>query len=194
MKKLFSLLLILCLLLVVCPSGAFAKTGVGSGDDLVTGDFGTGFRYVYNKYHAVLFVHGEGALETGDPEPWDAYKGEIRRIVLDEGITSVPAGAFSGCGKLASVVFPRSLETVEEGAFADCGSVSYAMSTGSRSALSKMLKEAGIDAFRAAQVTRVSAKSLAREISNLESDHFLLDFYNFNPDKYTAEELAEMLE
>ncbi len=186
LKKTLALLLALCLIVAVCPVlTAYAETT----GDIVTGDFGDGFHYVYNKYHALLVVHGEGPLVLPDPEPWDEFKGDIRRIILDEGITSVPAGAFSGCERLASVAFPLSLEKVDADAFADCGNVSYLMSTGSRTALRGILKDANIDAFRFAEVTRVNAKSLADEISNLESVGFATDYYYPVADKRTLEQI-----
>ncbi len=191
MKKTLSLLLMLCLLFALCPAAAFAEEIVGENPDVVTGDFGDVFRYVYNKYHAVLFIHGEGPLVTGDQEPWDQYKDKIRRIVLDEGITSVPAGAFSGCKELASVCLPLSMETLDSGAFADCGLVSYVMSTGSRTELGKKLKEANIEAFRCAEVTRTNAKSLADEINNLEAPWFQVDYYYPGVDKRTLEEIKQ---
>lgn len=184
-QKVLSLLLILCLIVAVCPVlTAYAETN----DLIVRDEFGSGFNYVYNKYHALLVIHGEGPLVLPDPQPWDEYEGEIRRIILDEGITSVPAGAFSGCGKLASVVFPTTLETVDPDAFADCNVVSFATTMGSTTALRSLLKDAGIDAFRGAEFTRVSRKSLADEISNLESDDFLTDYYYPIEDKRTLEE------
>ena len=48
MKKTLSLLLMLCLLFALCPAAAFAEEIVGENPDVVTGDFGDDFRYVYN--------------------------------------------------------------------------------------------------------------------------------------------------
>ena len=188
-KKLLSLLLALCLIVAVCPVlTAYAETN----ETVVRGEFGD-FSYVYNKYHALLVIHGDGPLVLPDPQPWEEYEGEIRRIILDEGISSVPAGAFSGCGKLASVVFPTTLETVDPDAFSDCNVVSFATTMGSTTALRSLLKDAGIDAFRGAEFTRVSRKSLADEISNLESDDFLTDYYYPLKDKRTLEQIKEQM-
>ena len=189
-QKSLALLLALCMIVAFCPVlSAYAET---SGD-VVSDTFGDGFRYVYNKFHALLIVHGEGPLVLPDPEPWEDYKGSVRRIIVDEGVTAIPAGAFSGCGKLASVVLPLSLESLDPEAFADCGIVSYVMSTGSTGPLSELLKEAGIKSFRDAAVTRTSAASIADEIDKMESGKAEIDYYYPNPDKRTLEQIKEQM-
>lgn len=195
LKKSLALLLALCLIAAVCPvMTAFADSAEADETEktVVRGDFGDGFHYVYNKYHALLVIHGEGPLVVSDPEPWADYSGDVRRIILDEGITAIPAGAFSGCKKLASVSLPTTFETLDADAFADCGLVSYVMTPGSTTAVRRLLKDANIDAMRCAEVTRVSAKSLADEIANLESDGYLIDYYYPVEDKRTlAEKMYE---
>ncbi len=189
-KKITALLLVFCLIFAICPVlTAYADNDAETDEDLVTGDFGSGFSYVYNKVHDLLIVHGEGPLVMPDPAPWDEYKDEISRVILDEGITSVPAGGFSGLSKLYSVVFPVSLEKLDPDSFADCGTVYYASTTGSTNAVRAILKEAGISALRGPNVTRVSEKSLADEISSLEKPGF--DRYYYSPGEWLPLEVIK---
>ena len=192
MKKIVALLLVFCLIFAICPvmtAYADAETDEKTDEDLVKGDLDGGFSYVYNKCHDLLIVHGEGPLVVPDPAPWDEYKDDISRVILDEGITSVPAGALSGLSKLYSVVFPVSLEKLDPDSFADCGTVYYASTTGSTGNLRAILKEAGISALRGPNVTRVSEKSLAHEISSLEAPGF--DRYYYSPGEWLPLEVIK---
>ena len=76
--------------------------------------------------------------------PWYNYRGKILSIVIEKGVISIGANAFSGgftnlisvsfpeglssigncafcnCSNLASVVLPNSLTAIEMGAFKEC--------------------------------------------------------------------------
>lgn len=70
----------------------------------------------WNLTGGVLTVTGTGAVTLADGElyyPWDALRGDITDVVLEEGITEVGPGAFTLCRKLASVTFPASIEKID---------------------------------------------------------------------------------
>lgn len=70
----------------------------------------------WNLTGGVLTVTGTGAVTLADGElyyPWDALRGDITDVVLEEGITEVGSGAFTLCRKLASVTFPASIEKID---------------------------------------------------------------------------------
>ena len=62
-----------------------------------------------------LTLTGTGAVstETDGRYAWDAYRGDIQTVVLNEGITALDAGAFTLCRKLTQVTFPKTIETVD---------------------------------------------------------------------------------
>ena len=62
-----------------------------------------------------LTLTGTGAVstETDGRYAWDAYRGDIQTVVLNEGITALDAGAFTLCRKLTQVSFPKTIVTVD---------------------------------------------------------------------------------
>lgn len=62
-----------------------------------------------------LTLTGTGAVSTGTDGryAWDAYRGDIQTVVLNEGITALDAGAFTLCRKLTQVSFPKTIVTVD---------------------------------------------------------------------------------
>lgn len=73
----------------------------------------------WNLTGGVLTVTGTGAVTLADGElyyPWDALRGDITDVVLEEGVTEVGPGAFTLCRKLASVTFPASIEKIDANA------------------------------------------------------------------------------
>ena len=155
--RLFALLIALCLLFALLPLQAFAETG----GDIGSGSFGDGFSYVYNACHALLILRGEGALPAfseDDPAPWADEAGQIRRLILEEGITEIPAGAFSACKKLA---FPSSRF------------FTTASTVGDPASLRRLLKDAGVYPT----VTRLTENSLANEITAMEDPGCPVDYY-----------------
>ncbi|MBQ9711674.1 MAG: leucine-rich repeat domain-containing protein, partial [Bacteroidales bacterium] len=53
------------------------------------------------------------------------YLGEVREIILPEGMKTIPDGAFSFFGNLSRVSLPESLEEIGEGAFECCSSLKH---------------------------------------------------------------------
>ncbi|MCR5576720.1 MAG: leucine-rich repeat domain-containing protein [Oscillospiraceae bacterium] len=170
--RLFALLIALCLLFALLPLQAFAE----ADDNLESGSFGDGFSYVYNIYNAFLILRGEGALPSfseDDPAPWADHAAQIRRVILDEGITDIPEGAFSDCVKLNSVVFPTSIEVIEEGAFPCSLYFTVANTVGDTASLRRLLKESGVYPT----VTRLAKGSLINEVKVMENEN-PISYYN----------------
>ena len=81
----------------------------------------------------VLTISGTGSMTDYDGEygkttdytristaPWAVHTDRIRRLVLEEGVTSVGRYAFCGLTALATANLPSSLTTIDWGAFQDC--------------------------------------------------------------------------
>lgn len=66
-----------------------------------------------------LTISGTGEL-YGNYVPWENVKSSIKSVKIDEGITSLPGGAFSECKNLESVKFPDSMTEIMYMAFSGC--------------------------------------------------------------------------
>ena len=65
-----------------------------------------------------LTVSGSGGL--GYISDWDDLRGVVVQVALEEGITDIREGAFSGFDTLGAADLPSSLRSVEKGAFSGC--------------------------------------------------------------------------
>ena len=72
-----------------------------------------------------LTISGRGKISdyTDRVAPWGQYHEQINTIVIEEGITSVGDGAFTGCENVFSVSFPNSLKAINWRAFQGCQSL-----------------------------------------------------------------------
>ena len=126
MKKLLSLLLVLCLALSLLPASALAADVIASG---VGRD---GLQWSYTR-DGVLTVSGRGPMRSYQksditmdsnidqrvPTPWVRYASEIRAVVIGEGVTEVGDYTFIDCRELKSVQLPGTLRRVGAYAFSD---------------------------------------------------------------------------
>ena len=71
----------------------------------------------------VLTISGEGAMSTSVDIPWDVYSSAITNIVIEDGVTTIRAAAFSEYSKLTEVTFPNTLTEVGDSAFRKCTSL-----------------------------------------------------------------------
>jgi uncharacterized repeat protein (TIGR02543 family) len=52
--------------------------------------------------------------------PWNKYKGLIKSIIIESGVTSIGKDAFSNCNKLTSITISESVTVIGNSAFSDC--------------------------------------------------------------------------
>ncbi len=71
--------------------------------------------------NGTLTVSGTGAI--GSPAPWAGLEQYLLRVVVEDGITAIPEGAFQGFDRLGSAYLAASLESVGVSAFANCTSL-----------------------------------------------------------------------
>ena len=66
----------------------------------------------------VLTISGTGAMDDYDSmAPWDTYRRNYDRIVVEEGVTSIGMYAFSGLSVIESIILPESLTSIGYAAF-----------------------------------------------------------------------------
>ena len=74
----------------------------------------------------VLTISGTGAIQythSGREYPWGDYADEITAIVVEPGITSIPAYTFEYCENAATITLPETVTSLNLNAFQDCGSL-----------------------------------------------------------------------
>ena len=58
-----------------------------------------------------------------DPSEWYDQRGDITKVVVEEGVKAIGESAFSNCTALTNVTLPEGLETISESAFDSCSSL-----------------------------------------------------------------------
>jgi len=66
-----------------------------------------------------LYIDGTGEI-PGYFVPWAKYRGSIKRLVIEEGVSSIDGWAFFGCSNLADIKFPNSMISIGDLAFGNC--------------------------------------------------------------------------
>ena len=118
--KFVSLAIAVSVLFIMLPAGIVRAESGNCGPGLswsfsggVLTISGSGDMYDYPEH-----LHGP---ESGNElaQPWFHLKPSITSIVINEGVTSIGAGAFWGCNALTSVSIPGSVQRIGFAAFAD---------------------------------------------------------------------------
>ncbi len=119
MKRLLSAVLVLVMAFAIIPLGAVtASAETTSG---TTGDC------TWTLVDGVLTISGEGSIGEHCEDgwwysfPWETYQREIKKIIIEEGVTRITPVAFWGCSNLMDVYIADSVVRIEEKAFSDCG-------------------------------------------------------------------------
>ncbi len=112
MKKLLSVLLAVCLMVVVVPLGTFTFTASAATSG-ITGDC------TWSLDGTVLTISGNGTMAnyTYYNVPW-GY--DITEVIIENGVTRIGGSAFRGCTSLKSITIPDSVTSIGGYAFEDC--------------------------------------------------------------------------
>ena len=73
--------------------------------------------------NGTLTLSGDGEIPYHYTYPWLEFTGLIERIVIEPGITNIPAHAFSECALAESISIPNTVTEVSLDAFDDCASI-----------------------------------------------------------------------
>ena len=122
MKKVFLQLCTILMLVGLMMSLAVTV----SASEPVSGKWGD-LLWTLDRNTGLLTISGNGAMddfEFDSTEAWRTYRDHIKKIKLDEGVTSIGNEAFNSCSNLKSVILPSSLKRIGDAAFRNCFSLS----------------------------------------------------------------------
>ncbi|MBQ7500570.1 MAG: leucine-rich repeat domain-containing protein, partial [Clostridia bacterium] len=122
--RILTIILSLLLIVPIITTTSFAEK--------VSGTCGENLTWEYDTETKTLTVSGEGDMEDfflvlyensggyGNFAGWKDYRGEIEKLVVEEGVTSIGDNSFSNCVKLTEVSLPQTLTRIGRNAFNDC--------------------------------------------------------------------------
>ena len=87
------------------------------GESVSSGTCGENVRWNLDNM-GVLTISGTGAMTE---KPWlEAYRNDIKKVVILSGVTEIVDGAFSRCDLLSEVVLPNTVAVIGNNAFMSC--------------------------------------------------------------------------
>ena len=130
MKRVCSMLLVICLLMSLVPVSARASDVVASGE---WGQEGSDVRWSLDS-DGNMTISGTGAMfdchivnitqyETTWFRGWDDHLQDIKTVTIEDGITYIGNESFSGAGNLKKVTIADSVTSIGWRAFANCDSL-----------------------------------------------------------------------
>ena len=127
--KKYSVCAVVLLLILVFMNSLFARAllhlihfNVGvDGDNVVSS-------ITYGRHGYEMILKGNGYMTPNFPEEWQGelvnlssgWKIALKKVSVQDGISSLPSGIFSGCSKLGYVQLPSSLQIIGMKAFSYC--------------------------------------------------------------------------
>ena len=116
MKRwIFSVALCLCVCLLI--AGLCGRAD--AADIVASGECGDDVTWTLDS-EGTLTVSGSG--EMGNPS-WDSVKDSIKKVVIEDGVTSIGNRAFYWCTGLTSIALPNSVTSIGNSAFDVCESL-----------------------------------------------------------------------
>ena len=108
MKKLFTLFVAIC------------ATTLAWADD--SGSCGSNVTYSFVESTGTLTISGTGAMTNYNSSnmPWYNYRSSIKKVVINNGVTSIGEWAFDGCTGLTSITIGNGVTSIGEMAFSYC--------------------------------------------------------------------------
>ena len=110
---------LLLFLMIALPS-------VARADDC--GTCGNNLTYYYAESTKTLTISGSGAMNDysnySNFSPWKSYAGNILKVVIGNGVTSIGNYAFDDCSEIKIVVLPDGVTSIGRGAFRKCTNLS----------------------------------------------------------------------
>ena len=92
---------------------------------ITSGTCGENLTWNFEESTGTLTISGTGAMENwgfADPS-WYHLHEDIKKIILEDGVTTIENRAFNNCSSLISITIPDSVTTIGYGAFSHCSAL-----------------------------------------------------------------------
>lgn len=89
-------------------------------------NMGNNITWNFDEVTGTLTLSGSGEmynLSPGEGAEWHAYYNKVKKIVINEGISSIGTNAFCGLEKAESIKIPHSVKAIYSGALQGCESI-----------------------------------------------------------------------
>ena len=121
MKKCATILTILTVI-AMCLALLPITAGAEVPEDVISGTCGENVVWTLTQ-SGVLTISGTGDMTS---HPWtEEHAGDIREVVIEEGVTEICYDAFINCANMTTITIPNSMEYIN-GAFTGCSSLTDA--------------------------------------------------------------------
>ena len=115
--KCLGIIFVFCLLLLPLAPNAHAAERWEDG-------WNAAISYEFDAATGTVSLSGTGEITINDSyRPWGNYPKDVKKVVINEGITGIAAYTFRGLQNLTEVVLPRSLTTIVISAFQGCNAL-----------------------------------------------------------------------
>ena len=98
----------------------------------ICGAHGDNLTWLYEDITNTLTVSGTGMMDDYNiltsTQPWFSFRGDIKKVVVGSGVTTLGVSVFTNCTALEEVILPNTLETIGIGAFKGCTSLASIVS------------------------------------------------------------------
>ena len=99
------------------------------GDGSLSGECGVSATWTYDPTTKTLVISGTGATNSynsTNPAPWNAYIGQIEKLIVKNGIILLSSGLMSGATSLKDVTLPSTILAVGPNTFNGCDAIETA--------------------------------------------------------------------
>ena len=125
MKGTIRQLTAILLCVVLCISFSPMSAGAENAEllDTSSGTCGDNLTWTLESPSGQLTISGTGAMYdwSEGSRPWPGYR--VRRVVIENGVTSIGKNAFSYCSNLTNISIPDSVTAIGNSAFRNCSSL-----------------------------------------------------------------------
>lgn len=121
-----------------------------------------------------LTVRGTGAMDdysSMENLPWQEYREQISKIVVEENVTSIGKYAFYNCKELQTLILPEQIEVIDGNAFGECGRLENVIYFGTEEKQEKILVGENNEQLLSLQWLYVSSMDDLCTVEILECEH-----------------------
>lgn len=121
MKRAAAMLLCLAMMFALLPAGMTAFAVSSTASAAASGISEDGLAWVLDD-EGTITISGTGAMKEYyyDDAPWKPYIGQIKKVVIADGVTSLGFKAFDGCEGLLEFTLAPSVSAIGQYAFRGC--------------------------------------------------------------------------